>query len=212
LLLTRKLVRDSIFFVLLLVFSAVLGVNQGHSGPPPLPCPPFCPQPPPGGQAPAAPSNLIATAVSQNQINLTWQDNSNNEQGYKIERKTQGGSYSQIGQVGADVQSYSDQSLGSGTTYCYRVKAYNADGDSAPSNEDCATTQGGGTQPPPGPGHGNQLPIAAFTYSPQNPKPGEVITFDCSPARRPRWLYRKLPLGLRRPGDACLRTGQTASA
>lgn len=38
---------------------------------------------------------------------------------------------------------------------------------------------------PPGPGPGNQLPIAAFTYSPQNPKPGEVITFDCSPSRDP---------------------------
>ena len=35
---------------------------------------------------PAAPSNLTATAVSSTQINLAWQDNSNNEDGFKIER------------------------------------------------------------------------------------------------------------------------------
>ncbi len=107
------------------------------------------PKPPPGGQAPAAPTNLQATAISSSQINLIWEDNSNNEQGFKIERRTQGGSYSQISQVGANVKSYSDQGLSSNTEYCYRVRAYNADGESAPSNEACATTQGGSTQPPP---------------------------------------------------------------
>lgn len=184
-LLTGKLIRSSILFVLLLAFLTVLAGNQGHSSPPPLPCPPFCPQPPPGGQAPAAPSNLTATTVSQSQINLSWQDNSNNEQGFKIERKTQGGSYSQITSVSANTQNYNDTGLNSGTNYCYRVRAYNANGESAPSNEACATTQGGGTTPPPGPGPSNQLPVAAFTYSPQNPKPGEVITFDCSPSSDP---------------------------
>ena len=37
---------------------------------------------------PAAPTNLAATAVSSSQINLTWTDNDNNEQGFKIERCT----------------------------------------------------------------------------------------------------------------------------
>src|SRR2546427_13029618 len=35
---------------------------------------------------PAAPSNLAAAAVSSSQINLTWKDNSSNEQGFKIQR------------------------------------------------------------------------------------------------------------------------------
>jgi hypothetical protein len=39
-----------------------------------------------GGAPPAAPTNLVATAVSSSQINLTWTDNSNNETGFKIER------------------------------------------------------------------------------------------------------------------------------
>ena len=47
--------------------------------------------------APAAPSALAATALSTTQINLTWSDNSANETGFKIERKTgSGGTYAQI--------------------------------------------------------------------------------------------------------------------
>ncbi len=37
-------------------------------------------------QAPAAPSNLTATAASSTQINLTWTDNASSEDGFKIER------------------------------------------------------------------------------------------------------------------------------
>ena len=38
------------------------------------------------GGTPVAPSNLVATAVSTTGINLTWQDNSNNETGFKFQR------------------------------------------------------------------------------------------------------------------------------
>ena len=90
---------------------------------------------------PTAPSNLAANAVSTTQINLAWSDNASNETGFKIERKTgSGGTYAQIGTVGANVTSYSDSGLTSGTTYYYRVRANNAVGDSGYSNEANATT------------------------------------------------------------------------
>ena len=90
---------------------------------------------------PTAPGNLAANAVSTTQINLTWSDNASNETGFKIERKTgSGGTYAQIGTVGANVTSYSDSGLTSGTTYYYRVRANNAVGDSGYSNEANATT------------------------------------------------------------------------
>lgn len=53
----------------------------------------------------------------------------------------------------------------------------------SPKTVTVTLTIGGSSTQPPKPG--NQLPIAAFTYSPQNPKPGEVITFDCLPSRDP---------------------------
>ena len=99
--------------------------------------------------APAAPSGLSATSISSSQINLSWTDNSTNETGFKIERKTgSGGTYAQIATTGADVTTYNDTGLTEGTTYFYRVRATNAVGDSAYSAEASATT---GTTPPDAP-------------------------------------------------------------
>jgi hypothetical protein len=92
-----------------------------------------------------APSDLVATPISSSQINLTWQDNSSDETGFKIERKTGSGSYSQIATVGAGVTSYSNTRLSAGTTYYYQVRAYSAAGNSDYSNEASATT----LPPPP---------------------------------------------------------------
>ena len=90
---------------------------------------------------PNAPSSLTCTAVSSSQIDLSWQDNSGNEDGFKIERKKVGESFSLIYTTGANITSYSDTGIEANTTYYYRVHAYNTAGDSAYSNEAFDTTQ-----------------------------------------------------------------------
>jgi RHS repeat-associated protein len=90
---------------------------------------------------PSAPTNLVATAVSTTQINLSWTDTSNNETSFKIERKTgSGGTYSQIATTGANVATFNNTGRTAGTTYFYRVRASNASGNSAYTNEASATT------------------------------------------------------------------------
>jgi predicted glycosyltransferase involved in capsule biosynthesis len=79
---------------------------------------------------------LTATAVSTSQINLEWTDNSTNEQGFKIERCEGNGcqDFAEIAQVGANVSSFPDTSLARNTRYRYRVRAFNASGNSGYSN------------------------------------------------------------------------------
>ena len=91
---------------------------------------------------PAAPSSLTAVAVSKSQINLAWTDNSSNETGFKIERCTgvTCTKFSQIATVGANVLKYSNSGLKRNTTYRYRVRAYNAAGNSAYSSPVSVTT------------------------------------------------------------------------
>ncbi|HUI07681.1 MAG TPA: fibronectin type III domain-containing protein [Verrucomicrobiae bacterium] len=76
--------------------------------------------------APAAPSNLAATAVSATEVTLTWQDNSDDELGFQIERALSAdGPWSLVGATAADETSYSDIGLAPSTTYYYRVSAFN---------------------------------------------------------------------------------------
>ena len=82
--------------------------------------------------APPAPLNLTATAVSQSQINLSW-NASTGATSYKVFR---GGV--QIATTSST--SYSNTGLTCNTAYSYTVKATNAAGDSANSNTASATT------------------------------------------------------------------------
>ena len=91
---------------------------------------------------PADPSNLTATAVSKTQINLSWADNSSNEDGFKIEqcRVPPCKSFSQIAQVGPGITTYSNTGLRQNTTYRYRVRAFNVNGNSGYSDTASAKT------------------------------------------------------------------------
>lgn len=87
-----------------------------------------------------ASANFTVVAPAAAKLTLSWQDNSNNEDDFAIERKTgTNGAYSQIASVGANVTSYVDNSVTRGVNYCYRVQAANNAGASANGNEACKT-------------------------------------------------------------------------
>jgi Fibronectin type III domain len=91
---------------------------------------------PPAATAPAAPSNLVSSVITRNQVVLSWADNASNELNYLIER-CKGASctgFSQVTSVGANVTTYSNTGLRANSSYSYRVRATNATGKSAYSN------------------------------------------------------------------------------
>jgi hypothetical protein len=87
-----------------------------------------------------APTNLIATPGVK-QINLTWSYTTTGISGFKVERSTNGKSYSQIATVGAGTTSYLNSNLRSGRKYYYRVRAYNGANHSPYSNIASGTTK-----------------------------------------------------------------------
>ncbi|MBI2819466.1 MAG: S8 family serine peptidase [Acidobacteria bacterium] len=116
------------------------------------------------GGKPSAPSGLTAVATSPTSIDLTWNDNSSNEDGFRIERCTGTGcsNFSQIDQVAPGVSSYGDLGLAASTTYRYRVLAFNATGNSKYSNTAEATTDPQPVIPPAAP---SDLTLPSITYN-----------------------------------------------
>ena len=94
-----------------------------------------------------APTNLTATAVSHEAINLAWQDNSTNESGWEVHRSTTGaaGTFTLFTQYPwPNVTSAGHSGLQASTEYCYKVRSYKGSGRGGSfsefSNVACATT------------------------------------------------------------------------
>ena len=104
------------------------------------------------------------------QLHLTWKDNASDARGFIIERRAEGDeNFVQIATQGANLTSYTDSDVTAGTTYCYRVRAFNALESSPYSQEICGTPTEKGKlgrvrkakSPTVGPAHGAR-PVDAF--------------------------------------------------
>jgi hypothetical protein len=113
-----KLLTPVIIIIVAMVLAGVVGIQPVQASSPPSP-----------------PENLTVTAISSTKIYLRWDDKSDNEIRFVIERKTGKGGYFPVNEVGSNVTVYLDYGLNPEAVYYYRVKAHGSAGDSAYSNE-----------------------------------------------------------------------------
>lgn len=84
---------------------------------------------------PIAPSNLRITASTDNSISLSWDDLSDTETSFDLQRSSDGINWTNLALLGENVENYTDTNLSPITTYFYRVRALNSNGASSFSNE-----------------------------------------------------------------------------
>jgi len=95
--------------------------------------------PPPG--APERPSDLVATCTSGTYVYLSWTDNSDNETGFKLQRKENSKRWGDIADLLENVVSCMDTAPDYETLYSYRIAAINDSGASYWSNVTQIITQ-----------------------------------------------------------------------
>ncbi|MFH1011935.1 MAG: fibronectin type III domain-containing protein [bacterium] len=88
---------------------------------------------PEGPTRPSAPSELVGAGADTTTISLSWRDNSNNEDGFRVYH-WDGVQWTRIGATATDSTSYSVTGLWPGGEYGYRVTAFNTVGESDFSN------------------------------------------------------------------------------
>jgi hypothetical protein len=86
-------------------------------------------------QPPSPPTNLTAVNITKNSVTLHWEDNADNENGYRLFRSlTSETGYDSITLIDANTEEYTDSGLEPNITYYYKINAYNDDGNSIYSN------------------------------------------------------------------------------
>lgn len=122
-------------FLFMLIAS---GCNSGGSGGTPA-----------ASSPPASPDGLEAVADSPGSITLSWNDNSDNETGFIIEWSPDASSYSRLHTTISDTTTYTNTGLRPGTTYHYRLRAYNSTGYSDYTEPVESTTLASSSLPDP---------------------------------------------------------------
>lgn len=83
--------------------------------------------------SPNAPTDLAAADLARTSVRLTWQDNSSDETGFRVEAQA-GGDFASRAVLPAAATQYLADNLAPDTTYAFRVLALNEAGASAPTN------------------------------------------------------------------------------
>ncbi len=99
------------------------------------------PEPEPEPQPPTAPTNVQATSTEGGSVRITWDDVSENEAGFRVERREPTTAFEPISSSPPNSTLFLDTTTQWETAYVYRVVAVNQDGESASAVEAAVTVQ-----------------------------------------------------------------------
>ncbi len=121
-------------------------------------------------QPPTSPSDLVGAPTSSTSVQLSWVDNASNETGYRVERSTDGISYTTVATLPANSTSHTDVGLTASRSYHYRIVAAGTAGDSTASNTITVNTPAapvaGGTTIRTNAGNGSIIDMNGNAWSP----------------------------------------------
>jgi hypothetical protein len=99
-----------------------------------------------------APTNLAVDEVYEDQVVLSWADQSDNESGFEIERALKDEEFRILQKIEEDVETFSDTTVVQGEIYMYRIRAFNDSHRSGYSNTVYADTNVNPQSAPVAPG------------------------------------------------------------
>ena len=133
----------------------------------------------PAAAAPDVPTEITATAISYNQIEIQWADNNAGESGYEVVRSAAStGTYVPIGTTNANETSFTDSGLIWTKRYYYKIRAIAEGGESLYSSTVNAVTLARPSYTPA------PSPLTAFSA------PGGAVSLNWQDNAINEWNYR----------------------
>jgi peptidyl-Asp metalloendopeptidase len=151
----------------------------------------------PSGPPPPGPTSLVGSVPAHDRILLSWRDNSANETGFVVQRAVNGSAFADRASLGTNTTSFADTGLTGGTTYSYRVRAWNSTGTSEFSNTITLVTP----VPPPAPttpAPANvklATEVATVAWSDVNNESAYEVMRETRNPKNGRWTTTILPVG-----------------
>ncbi len=94
------------------------------------------------------PANINATSQASSSITISWEDNSQGEQGYIVESRINNDEFAIISVTGPNTTEYTQENLTAGTLYEYRVSAFYRDARSDYANAELQLVDSSGVITP----------------------------------------------------------------
>jgi peptidyl-Asp metalloendopeptidase len=151
----------------------------------------------PSGTPPAGPTQLAGTVQDHDGISLSWRDNSDNETGFVVQRAVNGSAFADRASLGTNTTRFSDTGLTGGTTYSYRVRAWNSAGTSEFTNTVTFVTPAA-PPPPASPAPANvklATEVATVAWSDVTNETAYEVMRETRNPKNGRWTATLLPVG-----------------